>query len=170
MTQLPTVTEAVLDTLDLSVPQRLHVVGVGGPGMSAIAIVLAEMGHTVSGSDLRERPILDRLRAGGVTVHVGHRRSHVDGCDAVTYSTAVPASNIELDAARASGIPIHAAGRHAGRHLRAGAVVGGRRHARQDHDHIDAHADAGRGAVAPQLHHRRRRHRHGHGCAVDRWR
>jgi len=39
--------------LDLSSPQRLHVVGVGGPGMSAIAIVLAEMGHRVSGSDLR---------------------------------------------------------------------------------------------------------------------
>ena len=90
--------------LDLSVPQRIHVVGVGGPGMSAIAIVLAEMGHTVSGSDLREKPILDRLRAGGVTVHVGHDRSHVQGCDAVTYSTAVPQSNIELDASRAAGI------------------------------------------------------------------
>lgn len=90
--------------LDLSVPQRLHVVGVGGPGMSAIAIALAEMGHTVSGSDLREKPILDRLRAGGVTVHVGHRRSHVDGCDAVTYSTAIPETNIELDAARSAGI------------------------------------------------------------------
>lgn len=91
--------------LDLSVPQRLHVVGVGGPGMSAIAIVLAEMGHTVSGSDLREQPTLDRLRAGGVTVHVGHHRSHVEGCDAVTYSTAVPTTNIELDAARQAGIP-----------------------------------------------------------------
>lgn len=89
--------------VDLSAPQRLHVVGVGGPGMSAIAIVLAEMGHTVSGSDLREKPILDRLRAGGVEVHVGHDRAHVDGCDAVTYSTAVPETNIELDAARRAG-------------------------------------------------------------------
>jgi UDP-N-acetylmuramate--alanine ligase len=92
--------------LDLSVPQRLHVVGVGGPGMSAIAIVLAEMGHAVSGSDLREKPILDRLRAGGVTVHVGHSRAHVDGCDAVTYSTAVPLANIELDAAHVAGVPV----------------------------------------------------------------
>jgi UDP-N-acetylmuramate--alanine ligase len=90
--------------LDLSVALRIHIVGVGGPGMSAIAIVLAEMGHSVSGSDLREKPILDRLRAGGVIVHVGHHRSHVDGCDAVTYSTAVPESNVELDAARAAGI------------------------------------------------------------------
>ena len=60
--------------LDLSRPLRLHVVGVGGPGMSAIAIALAEMGHTVSGSDLRDQPVLDRVRAAGVDVHVGHDR------------------------------------------------------------------------------------------------
>jgi UDP-N-acetylmuramate--alanine ligase len=64
--------------------------------MSAIAIVLGEMGHTVSGSDIREQPVLDRLRAAGVTVHVGHRSDYVEGCDAVTSSTAVPATNIEL--------------------------------------------------------------------------
>jgi UDP-N-acetylmuramate--alanine ligase len=91
-------------TIDLGQPRRVHVVGVGGPGMSAIAIVLAEMGHQVSGSDIRERPMLDRLRAGGVTVRVGHQRSYVDGCDAVTYSTAVPAKNIELEQARELGI------------------------------------------------------------------
>ena len=90
--------------LDLSAPQRLHVVGVGGPGMSAIAIVLAEMGHRVSGSDIRERPVLDRLRAADVDVQVGHRRDHVDGCDAVTYSTAVPQQNVELDESRVRGI------------------------------------------------------------------
>lgn len=90
--------------LDLTVPQRLHVVGVGGPGMSAIAIVLAGMGHHVSGSDLRERPILDRLRAAGVEVQVGHARSHVTGCDAITYSTAIPEGNIEVTEARAAGV------------------------------------------------------------------
>jgi UDP-N-acetylmuramate--alanine ligase len=89
--------------LDLSVPSRLHVVGVGGPGTSAIAIVLAEMGHTVSGSDIREQPVLDRLRAGGVTVNVGHRRDVVHGCTAVTASSAVPATNIELDEAARTG-------------------------------------------------------------------
>lgn len=92
--------------LDLARPRRLHVVGVGGPGMSAIAIVLAEMGHLVSGSDIRERPVLDRLRAAGVTVHIGHQRAHVAGCDAVTYSTAVPERNVELDQARLDGIPV----------------------------------------------------------------
>jgi UDP-N-acetylmuramate--alanine ligase len=92
--------------IDLSRCDRYHVVGVGGPGMSAIATVLAEMGHDVSGSDLRELPVLDRLRATGVTVHVGHRRDNVDGCAAVTASTAVPLHNIELVAAGDKGIPV----------------------------------------------------------------
>ncbi len=102
---VPTPSPAPAAPLDLSSPLRLHVVGVGGPGMSAIAIALAEMGHTVSGSDLREQPILDRVRAAGVTVHVGHDPAVVDGCDAVTASTAIPAGNVELRAARESGIP-----------------------------------------------------------------
>jgi UDP-N-acetylmuramate--alanine ligase len=84
----------------------LHVVGVGGPGMSAIAIALAEMGHHVSGSDLREHPVLERVRAAGVTVTVGHDRSVVHGVDAVTASTAIPARNIELDEARTTGVTV----------------------------------------------------------------
>lgn len=82
--------------LDLSTPGRYHIVGAGGPGMSAIALVLAQMGHTVSGSDLRHLPILDRLQAAGVEIQIGHDRDHVHGVDAVTYSTAIPAHNIEL--------------------------------------------------------------------------
>ncbi len=74
--------------------------------MSAIAIVLAQMGHRVSGSDLRERPVLERVRAAGVEVHVGHNRRHVAGCVAVTRSTAVPANNIELDQASKAGIEV----------------------------------------------------------------
>ena len=72
--------------------------------MSAIALALAQMGHEVSGVDLRERHVLDRLRAAGVTVHVGHSRSHVVGCDAVTASTAIPDNLNELDEARRLGI------------------------------------------------------------------
>ncbi len=72
--------------------------------MSAVAIALAEMGHRVSGSDLRERPVLDRLRAAGVDVTIGHDRQLVHGVDAVTASTAVPARNIELDEARTAGV------------------------------------------------------------------
>ena len=92
--------------LDLSVPGRYHVVGVGGPGMSAIALVLAEMGHRVSGSDIRELPVLERLRAAGVEIVIGHDRALVHGVDAVTYSTAIPEHNIELDEARLTGVTV----------------------------------------------------------------
>lgn len=93
-------------TLDLSDRGRYHVVGVGGPGMSAVAIVLAEMGHVVSGSDLRELPVLARLEVAGVRVNVGHDRAAVRGVDAVTVSTAVPERNVEIDEARKQGIPV----------------------------------------------------------------
>ncbi len=92
--------------LDLSATQRLHVVGVGGPGMSAIGIVLAEMGHQVSGSDIRERSVLDRVRTAGVVVNVGHDRAVVHGADAVTASSAIPATNVEIDEARATGVTV----------------------------------------------------------------
>jgi UDP-N-acetylmuramate--alanine ligase len=92
--------------LDLAIEHRLHVVGVGGPGMSAVAIALAEMGHVVSGSDLREHPVLERVRAAGVDVYIGHDRGLVHGVDAVTASTAIPAQNIELDEARATGVTV----------------------------------------------------------------
>ena len=80
--------------------------GVGGPGTSAIAIILAEMGLSVSGSDMRESPVVERLRSLGVTVNVPHDPSVVAGCDVVTYSAAVKASNSELQAASAAGITV----------------------------------------------------------------
>jgi UDP-N-acetylmuramate--alanine ligase len=72
--------------------------------MSAIALVLAEMGHRVSGSDLRETPVLERLRAAGIEVHLGHDRTLVHRVDAVTASSAIPHHNMELDEARRVGV------------------------------------------------------------------
>jgi UDP-N-acetylmuramate--alanine ligase len=92
--------------LDLSRPRRIHVVGVGGAGMSAIAAVLAAMGHTVSGSDLKESGALTRLRALGVDVAVGHRAEHVADVDLVAVSTAVPPTNPEVVAADHAGIAV----------------------------------------------------------------
>jgi UDP-N-acetylmuramate--alanine ligase len=91
---------------DLGRSGRVHVVGIGGAGMSAIASVLVAMGHRVSGSDLRESPGLDRLRALGVTVSVGHDAAHVGDADLVTMSTAIPRNNPELVAARDRRIPV----------------------------------------------------------------
>jgi UDP-N-acetylmuramate--alanine ligase len=93
--------------LDLSQPRRVHIVGVGGVGMSAIALLLARMGHDVSGSDLKESVALARLAAAGVQVRVGNRAENVPrDADAVVYSTAIPARNVELVTARDLGIPV----------------------------------------------------------------
>ncbi len=87
------------DTIDLSSTRRIHVVGIGGPGMSAIAQVLLEMGHAVSGSDIVRSAATDRLTRMGVDVSIGHDAALVVGCDAVTFSSAIPRSNIEVAAA-----------------------------------------------------------------------
>jgi len=82
------------------------VVGVGGAGMIAIAGVLASMGHQVSGSDLKPSTALERLRMQGVRVAVGHAGENVGDADAVAISTAVPAGNPEVVAARERGVPV----------------------------------------------------------------
>lgn len=92
---------------DLEQPRTIHVVGIGGSGMSAIATVLTAMGHRVSGSDQVGSSTLDRLRAEGVDVHVGHGADHVPpDADAVVVSTAIPEANPEVEAARERGVPV----------------------------------------------------------------
>ena len=87
--------------------RRIHIVGIGGAGMSAIASVLAAMGHRVSGSDLKESAGLDRLRGAGVEVAVGHRAENVPAdAEAVAVSTAIPASNPEVQEAARRDVPV----------------------------------------------------------------
>ena len=93
-------------TLDLDRPRRLHIVGVAGAGLAAMAEVLAAMGHRVSGSDLAPSPVLDRLAGLGVEVAVGHHPDRLDGVEAVAASTAVPATDPEVVAAMERGIPV----------------------------------------------------------------
>lgn len=90
---------------DLSSPRRIHVVGVGGVGMSAIATVLLGMGHHVSGSDVKASPATERLRELGIDLWIGHAPEHVEGADMVTWSPAVPEDNVEIARARSLGIP-----------------------------------------------------------------
>jgi UDP-N-acetylmuramate--alanine ligase len=94
--------------IDLSSPLRVHVIGVGGAAMSAIATILAAMGHDVSGSDLKESAGLERLRAAGVRIHVGHHADNLGDRrpDLVAVSTAIPERNPELAAARERGIDV----------------------------------------------------------------
>ncbi|MCC7486978.1 MAG: UDP-N-acetylmuramate--L-alanine ligase, partial [Burkholderiales bacterium] len=86
--------------------KRVHFVGIGGAGMSGIAEVLITQGYAVSGSDLVESAATRRLRELGATLSVGHAAAHVAGADAVVVSTAVGDGNPEVEAARASGIPV----------------------------------------------------------------
>jgi UDP-N-acetylmuramate--alanine ligase len=74
--------------------------------MSAVATVLAAMGHEVSGSDLRESGVTERLRSLGITVAIGHDASNVGDAGLVTHSTAVHADNPEVAGARRRGVPV----------------------------------------------------------------
>ncbi|MGB8213199.1 MAG: UDP-N-acetylmuramate--L-alanine ligase [Anaerolineales bacterium] len=85
---------------------RIHLIGIGGTGISAIARVLLEMGHTVSGSDRVESPFTRDLQSAGVTIHIGHRPENVVGVDLVVRSSAIPDNNPEVSAARAARIPV----------------------------------------------------------------
>ena len=82
--------------------RRVHLVGIGGAGLSAIARVLMEQGDTVSGSDLSISPVAEALIRDGATVFEGHDPHNVDGADLVVVSSAVPEDNVEIQAARAA--------------------------------------------------------------------
>jgi UDP-N-acetylmuramate--alanine ligase len=86
--------------------KRVHFVGIGGSGMSGIAEVLLTLGYQVSGSDLAESAVTERLRGLGAKVHQGHDAGQVAGADAVVVSTAVKPDNPEVGAARAKRIPV----------------------------------------------------------------
>jgi UDP-N-acetylmuramate--alanine ligase len=84
----------------------VHLVGIGGAGMSVVARLLAAHGVPVQGSDARESETLAALRADGVHAWAGHDARHVEGADTVVVSSAVRESNPELAAARAAGLRV----------------------------------------------------------------
>ena len=86
--------------------RRIHLVGVGGSGMSGIAEVLVNLGYVVSGSDLRASAATERLAELGVRVTLGHRAEAVTDADVVVISSAVGEDNAELQAARQQRIPV----------------------------------------------------------------
>jgi UDP-N-acetylmuramate--alanine ligase len=92
--------------VDLSRRRRIHVVGAGGAGMSAIATVLVAMGHTVSGSDQVDSAGVERLRAEGVDARIGHDAANLGDAELVAVSTAIPPTNVEVEAARRRGVPV----------------------------------------------------------------
>ncbi|MGW2549139.1 UDP-N-acetylmuramate--L-alanine ligase [Streptomyces sp. NPDC001635] len=86
---------------------RPHFIGIGGAGMSGIAKILAQRGAVVAGSDAKDSPTAEALRALGVTVHIGHAAEHLaDDAGCVVVSSAIRADNPELARAAELGIPV----------------------------------------------------------------
>jgi UDP-N-acetylmuramate--alanine ligase len=86
--------------------KHIHFTGIGGAGMSGIAEMLQAQGYTVSGSDVAESAITQRLRQMGITVFIGHAAAQIAGADALVISSALKADNPEVLAARERGVPV----------------------------------------------------------------
>ncbi|WP_186365809.1 UDP-N-acetylmuramate--L-alanine ligase [Enorma burkinafasonensis] len=95
-------------TLNAPDSMRVHFIGVGGAGMSGIALVLHERGYAVSGSDLKKSRYIRQLIRAGVDIHIGHDAATIDEVrpDVVVVSTAIPETNPELMRARELKIPV----------------------------------------------------------------
>jgi UDP-N-acetylmuramate--alanine ligase len=86
--------------------KRVHFVGIGGVGMSGIALVLKNLGFEVTGSDVKESDVTRRLADAGVRVFIGHAAENCADAQVVVYSSAVPSENPELEAARGRNVPV----------------------------------------------------------------
>lgn len=86
--------------------QNIHFVGIGGSGMSGIAEVLINLGHNVSGSDLKKTDVTEHLKAIGAKIYIGHDEKNIKNAEVVVTSTAVSKSNPEVVAALANKIPV----------------------------------------------------------------
>jgi len=93
-----------LSTVNIDEIDSIHLIGVGGSGMSALAKVLAQRGIRVTGSDLKPSDIVDSLADVGVDAWIGHRPDRMEGVDVVVASSAVPDRDVELVAAREAGV------------------------------------------------------------------
>jgi UDP-N-acetylmuramate--alanine ligase len=86
--------------------KHIHLVGIGGTGMSGIAELLLNLGYKVSGSDLATTDVTDRLESLGGLVAKGHEPGNIEDADVVVYSSAIKEENVEVREARARGIPV----------------------------------------------------------------
>jgi len=85
---------------------HIHLIGIGGSGLSAIARFLLESGYSVSGSDQQFSPLAVQIQAAGARVFTGHQAENLAGADLVVRSSAIPDDNVEVKAAMAIGIPV----------------------------------------------------------------
>ncbi|HID55404.1 TPA: UDP-N-acetylmuramate--L-alanine ligase, partial [Candidatus Poribacteria bacterium] len=86
--------------------RHIHLVGIGGSGMSGIAEILVSQGFNVTGSDIKESDTIRRLRELGCKVNIGHSGENVHGADVVVISSAIPEDNPEVQEAKRLKIPV----------------------------------------------------------------
>ncbi len=79
---------------------KIHFVGIGGIGMSGLALIFNNLDFKISGSDLKNSPVIEKLKEAGIRVKIGHSKENVAGADVVVYSTAVKENNIEITEAK----------------------------------------------------------------------
>ncbi len=84
---------------------HIHLIGIGGAGMSGIAQVMLDSGYKVTGSDIKRSRVTERIESLGGEVYIGHREEHLKGADMVIFSSAIPSNNPELEEAKRRGIP-----------------------------------------------------------------
>jgi UDP-N-acetylmuramate--alanine ligase len=95
------------ETISIPAPEGLrsvHFIGIGGAGMSGIALVLHKRGYRITGSDLKPSRYVTLLERAGIPVSIGHRAGNLENPDVVVISTAIPAHNVELQEARRRGL------------------------------------------------------------------
>ena len=85
--------------------KKIHFIGIGGIGMSGMAELLFNLGHKVSGSDLKKTSITDHLDDIGIKISISHKKINIKGADLVVYSSAVSLDNTEIQEAKNNNIP-----------------------------------------------------------------
>jgi len=86
--------------------EHIHLIGIGGTGLSAIARLLLESGYAVSGSDMLNSPLAQDVNKAGAQVFIGHAAKNVNGADLIVRSSAIPDKNIEVQQAIQNGVPV----------------------------------------------------------------
>lgn len=92
--------------INLSDYKNIHCIGIGGVGVSAIAEILLSRGYNVSGSDMKQSEMTDRLANDGITIYIGHKAENVENAELIIYSAAIAEENPEVIRAREKNIPL----------------------------------------------------------------
>src|SRR3990167_6872153 len=89
-----------------SIKNKIHMIGIGGIGMSALGFILRDMGYELSGSDKEENSITEKLKKRGVKFFVGHDKSYIGGSNLIVYSSSIRMDNPEIMEAKKKGISV----------------------------------------------------------------